>query len=148
MSGLKTCSQGDAWCGWQASPASANDSDARKACPDPHQTCTRKPLHCIPAFKLWYMQMDTYTNILLHSRWPRVWVHRASGSEEEKEAICEECKSLVFTVIRLEALSCSQTAAGQGGYRQHVCLWFKQDCCEFSFNLASSVDTVQNSQYS
>lgn len=44
MSGLKTCSQAEAWCGWQASSASANDWDARKACPDPDQTCTHTNL--------------------------------------------------------------------------------------------------------
>lgn len=122
MSGLKTCSQGEAWCGWQASPASANDWDARKACPDPYQTHTHtnKPL----CYKQTYLHINsgtctrTHAHIRSHSRCVRV-----CGSEEERQAIYEECKSLVFTLFRLEALSCSQTAAGQGGFRQHVWLY-------------------------
>lgn len=40
-------------------------------------------------------------------------------------------KSLVFALIRLVALSCSQTAAERWGYRLCVLACFKMNCCEF-----------------
>jgi len=52
--------------------------------------------------------------------------------------MCEECKSLVFTLIRLEALSCSQTAAGHE-VTDSMCVYALNRTAVFSFNLASSV---------
>ncbi len=128
LSGLKTCSQGEAWCGWQASPASANDWDARKACPDPYQT-------------------RTHTNLCATNN-----IH--SGTCTRTHTLAQQvCESLwdAGNVSLWYSLSfawklCHAVRQQLGmEVTDSVTVWFKQDCCEFGFNLVRSVDTIHNS---
>lgn len=125
VTGLKTCPRAEAWCGWQASPASANDSDARMACPDPHQTHTHTRTSACPLYSFWrskqtYLRkpsVDRETNTFFGRT--GVWesVGRIGERFERRWESEYASKSLVFVLIGLEAVSCSQTAAERDGYR-------------------------------
>ncbi len=102
--------------------------------PDTH---THKPL-CYKQHTLWYMHTDTYA--CTAGAWESAGLmgERISGGEAGNVSLWY---SLSF------AWKLCHAVRQQLGMEvtDSVTVWFKQDCCEFGFNLVRSVDTIHNS---